>query len=77
MKLIKALLLSTLLVFAANAAFATNDDVIGDDDGGDDVIAFVPEPTAALVMGAGLATIAVARRFRRRQEHSILITRQV
>ena len=65
MKLIKALLLSTLLAFAANAAFASFDDAT-DDVIVDDAGAIVPEPTAALVMGAGLATIAVARRFRRR-----------
>jgi hypothetical protein len=56
-----------LALAAALGAFATSalaDDVIGDDVG-DDFVTTVPEPGAALAMGAGLATIAFALRRRR------------
>jgi hypothetical protein len=53
------------LVAFATAASAGDDDFPPADDVGDDFVTTVPEPGAALAMGAGLATIAFALRRRR------------
>lgn len=62
-------LISTLAVAIALSAFSypasAFERIIEDDTFPDDSSPAVPEPTAALAMGAGLATIAVALRRRR------------
>jgi hypothetical protein len=58
------LALAAALGAFATAASAGDDDFPPGDDVGDDFTA-VPEPGAALAMGAGLATIAFALRRRR------------
>jgi hypothetical protein len=67
-KLLAALTLSTGLVFAwgvssAHAVPGIPDDA---DDTGDDFTSAVPEPTAAILMGLGLAAVAYTDRLRRR-----------
>ena len=70
-KLILPLALAFALGIFGTSALAGDDfddDVIVDDvedDSGDDASPAVPEPGAALAMGAGLATIAFALRRRR------------
>ncbi len=67
MKLVNTLVLTGLLALLSNVAFAgigyEDDDYPSDDT---DFVAGVPEPSAALVMGAALVTVAAVRRLRRR-----------
>ncbi len=63
MKLVKALLLAAVLVLSPTLALA-GDVVIGDDF--DDSGPVIPEPTSALLMAAGLVTIGLVCRSRRR-----------
>ena len=72
MKLVKALLLAAFLCLAPTMGLAGGllgddefDGYIGDD-AADDFVAPVPEPAGALVMAAGLLTVGLVWRRRRR-----------
>jgi len=65
-----ALAFGLTIALAAGAAFASDsfddfDDTF-DDDGFDDAVSVVPEPTAFLLMGLGFGAIALVHRARRR-----------
>jgi hypothetical protein len=55
---------SGLAIAVATGAFASEFDDF-DDDGFDDAVSVVPEPTAFLLMGLGFGTIAIVHRLRR------------
>ena len=61
-KLFQALALAALVSLGAGSALAG---AVAIDDSSDDDVRPIPEPTAALVMGAGLAAIALTLRKRR------------
>jgi uncharacterized membrane protein YgdD (TMEM256/DUF423 family) len=62
MKSIKAVLLTAILTLLPMVAFAGSVII---DDFGDDVAPPIPEPTSAVLMMVGFATIVAARRLRK------------
>jgi hypothetical protein len=64
-KLLAALTLSTGLVFALGVSIAHAVPGVPEDDF-EDFTTAVPEPTAAILMGLGLAAVAYTDRLRRR-----------
>ena len=64
MNSIKLLLWTAMLSLAPVIAFASDLIEIGDDFG-DDVVPAIPEPSSALMMAAGFATIVAVRRLRK------------
>lgn len=64
-KLFQALALVALVSLGAGSALASESAIDDFDDATGDDVRPIPEPTAALVMGAGLAAIALTLRKRR------------
>jgi len=62
MKSLKTLMLTALLALVPMIAAASS--IIGADDISDDFTPAIPEPTSALLMLAGIATVVAVRRIR-------------
>ena len=63
--MLRALWVGSMLALASGTAFAGT--APPPDNTGDETVPVIPEPTAALVMAAGLGVVALATRLRRRE----------
>jgi len=65
---LRALMLGAMLMLTGSAAFAGTTPPVEDDSTVDDTSGpVIPEPTAAIVMAAGLGVVALATRLRRHE----------
>lgn len=64
--MVRAVWIGSMLALASSTAFAGTQPP-PDDTNGDSTTPVIPEPTAALVMAAGLGVVALATRLRRHE----------